>query len=420
MIGLIRSMMLKPSSILFIFFGTVLMVLAFAELVDDPGYVLLTAGRYTLETSVIVALLGVVIIVRLWTWLYRLGEWVLDIKSRQKQARKRTTKGLIALAEGNWTRAEKLLAKAAEHHEVPLVNYLSAAQAAHEQGQDDRRDEYLRKAHESTKGVKGVDVAIGLTKARLQFASKRWEQCIATLMMLRQQTQSPSYPYVLKMTAEVFVQLQDWENLRDILPELGRLKLFSEHHHHQLLLDSHAGVLRNSGRQGSNEERLQQVERAWEAIPKKLKTEPVLIRAYCVKLIDLGASVSAEAALIGYLRRHWDESLVQLYGVVEGEDVQKQVIMAEAWLKERPNNAVLLLALGRLSLRSHQWDKARHYFEASLASRKTAEAYGELGRLLSRLGEHEQSNDCFQRGLAMIAERLPDLPLPTLRAGAEV
>lgn len=412
MIGLIRSMMLKPSSILFIFFGTVLMVLAFAELVDDPGYVLLTAGRYTLETSVIVALLGVFILVRLWTWLYRLVEWLLDIKSSQKQARKRTTKGLIALAEGNWATAEKLLAKAAAHHEVPLVNYLSAAQAAHEQGLDDRRDEYLRKAHESTKGVKGVDAAIGLTKARLQFASKRWEQCIATLMMLRQDTQSPSYPYVLKMTAEVFLELQDWENLRDLLPEIGRLKIFPEQRHHVLLLDSHAGVLKFAGRQGSQEERLAHLQQAWEAIPKKLKQEPQLLRVYCNKLLEVDAPVLAESVLMSFLRRHWDESLVQLYGVVQGEDPHKQLITAEGWLKERTNNATLLLALGRLSLRNRDWGKAQQYFEASLASRKSAEAYGELGRLLSRLGEHEQSNECFQRGLAMIAERLPDLPLP--------
>ena len=47
--------------------------------------------------------------------------------------------------------------------------------------------------------------------------------------------------------------------------------------------------------------------------------------------------------------------------------------------------------------------------EASINARKSAEAYGELGRLLSRLlGEHRERK--FSAGLMMIAA--PDLPLP--------
>ena len=80
---------------------------------------------------------------------------------------------------------------------------------------------------------------------------------------------------------------------------------------------------------------------------------------------------------------------------------------------------MLLLTMGRLSLRLQQWERARDYFEASLRSRKSAQAYGELGRLLSRFGEHQASNENFQAGLELIAERLPDLPLPDLLAVAE-
>jgi HemY protein len=94
--------------------------------------------------------------------------------------------------------------------------------------------------------------------------------------------------------------------------------------------------------------------------------------------------------------------------------VEKQFLWCENWLKERPNNPMLLLTLGRLSLQKQDWPGARGYFEASLRSRKSAQAYGELGRLLSHLGEAEASNENFQAGLALIAERLPDLPLPEL------
>ena len=103
---------------------------------------------------------------------------------------------------------------------------------------------------------------------------------------------------------------------------------------------------------------------------------------------------------------------MRLYGIVKGDDLEKQLLLAESWLRERPNDAMLLLTLGRLSLQRRNWEMARSYFQSSLNSRKMAETYGELGRLTARLGEHKESSEYFQQGLAMITQRLPDMPLP--------
>jgi HemY protein len=136
------------------------------------------------------------------------------------------------------------------------------------------------------------------------------------------------------------------------------------------------------------------------------------VQAYAEALIHLNAGVEAERILTDALRKNWDDNLARLYGTVKGGDVAKQQLWAENWLKERPNNAMLLLTLGRLSLQLQQWEQARSYFEASIRSRKTAEAHGELGRLLSHLGEHQASNENFEAGLALISQRLPELPMP--------
>ena len=60
----------------------------------------------------------------------------------------------------------------------------------------------------------------------------------------------------------------------------------------------------------------------------------------------------------------------------------------------------------------------RHEGRVLLGDRETldlgrdTQGFGELGRLLSHLGEHEASNENFQAGLALISQRLPDLPMP--------
>ncbi len=159
---------------------------------------------------------------------------------------------------------------------------------------------------------------------------------------------------------------------------------------------------------------LNQLRQAWVRIPKKLQKTPSLLKEYCGCLVALNADVDAEKTILSYLQKNWDDSLVAMYGTVTGADVAQQLLFAEIWLKERPNNAMLLLTLGRLSLLNKQWDKAQFYFETSLKSRQSAAAFAELGRLLSHMGEHKSSNEYFQKGLAMISDRLPDLPMPEL------
>ncbi|MNT63169.1 putative protoheme IX biogenesis protein [compost metagenome] len=116
--------------------------------------------------------------------------------------------------------------------------------------------------------------------------------------------------------------------------------------------------------------------------------------------------------LRGALKGQFDERLAYLYGLAEGRDPARQLASAEAWLKAHPEHPGLLLSLGRLALRNHLWGKARDYFEHSLRLERSAETYGELARLLARLGELERSNRLLQEGFGLLARDLPVLPQP--------
>lgn len=409
MIRFLNFIKLKPSTIMFLVMGTLVGGLFFKAVAKDPGYVLLAHGRHTIETSLLVGILFFIFLMFLLYWIWLFVRWVFDPYRGQRTANKRTTKGLISLAEGDWAGAEKMLAKAAKGNEVPLINYLTAAQAAHEQNREDERDMYLRLAHESTAGA---DVAVSLTKARLQYQSGQWEECLATLRKLAGEPKSPSYPYVIKMLSRVYAELKDWEQLRELMPALKKHKVVSKEEFNALALLVYQGQLARAVRGTSDEEKRQNLKQAWHQIPKKFHNEPALVKSYAEALMGANAGVDAERVITDVLRKNWDDSLVQVYGNVTNGDTEKQLLWCENWLKERPSNPMLLLTMGRLSLQTKQWEKARGYFEASLRSRKSAQAYGELGRLLSHMGEPEASNEYFQAGLALIAERLPDLPMP--------
>jgi HemY protein len=107
------------------------------------------------------------------------------------------------------------------------------------------------------------------------------------------------------------------------------------------------------------------------------------------------------------IKRQFDDRLVERYGRVQGRDPARQLAHAEGWLKDHPQNPVLLLALGRISLRNELWGKARDYLEASLRFDHRPETCAELARLLAQLGDTESSNRLFQQGVVLLDRNLP-------------
>lgn len=376
--------------------------------VRDPGYVLISYGDMALETSLWFALilLGAAYLgIRILMWVFsrtlsstgRFGSWMRQRKA--SKAQKQTVRGLLLMAEGQWAEARKILVSAAREVHTPLINYLSAARAAHELGDTDGRDELLRQAHQSTPGSR---LAVGLTQAELQQSAAQWEQSLATLLQL--QSAAPKHPQVLSMLCAVYQQLEDWQALIELLPEVRRRKIFTDADFGKLQRTAWENRLRQAG--GG-------AEAIWSALPKDLRRHPELVTAYAWALVGAQDSTgtqkdAAEGAIRSALQQNWDDALVLLYGQVTSADPGRQLVVAEGWLKERPNDPKLLLTLGRICLMNSEWAKAREYFETSLRLQRSTDVYGELGRLCVALGDSERGGEY----LAHATVGLPELPMP--------
>ena len=385
---------------------------------DDNGYVLIAWGGWTVELSLALALIlltaafaAVHYLVRLFGAAHAVPasvqSWTGD--RARRRARRALTRGLLDLAEGEWQSAEKNLTRFAAESETPLLNYLSAARAAQLQGADERRDLYLRLAHDS---MPSASVALFLTQAELQIAHQQFEQALATLRHL--QTLAPRHAYVLKLLHCLYEKLGDWRQLRDILPELRRRGVLPEPELAALELRVHRELLGAAAR----EPEPARLAEAWDAVPRALRGNPELVVHYADLLLDGAAAGEAEALVRDALKHGFDERLVAVYGRIESPDAGRQLSFAEALLAQHPRSAVLLLALGRLALRARLWGKARSYLEASLGVAPVADAYCELGNLLDQLGDTDAARECYRKGLALGVDTAPvNLP-PGMAAGA--
>lgn len=375
---------------------------------QDPGYVLISYDRFRYESSFWVF---VGLIACLWL-LAMVVHWLLGLlhasgtlvnpwsrRHRARRVAKASRSGLRELAEGQWSQALNHLRTAAEHDHQPLVHYLGAARAASELGEHEQSDDLLRKAREREPDA---GLAVGLTQARLQIDRGQYAEARESLNALHDE--HPRHPYVLTLLQQLYVQLQDWPALCRLLPELRKSRVLPPARLDELELLAWTAAVEQAGQgEAASEENPQQaLDQRWQAVPSKLRNEPLLVRAYTDGLSRLGAEDKAEDVLHAALKRQFDDRLVERYGRVRGREPARQLAHAEGWLKAHPDNAELLLALGRLSLRNELWGKARDYLEASLRHEHRAETCAELARLLAQLGDNERSNRLFQEGLGLL------------------
>ena len=363
-------------------------------LAGDPGYVLVAFRGYTLEltlaTLMLSALLVLVGLVAL-SWLLRLANplrWFRGGRLRgwfsRSSAAEASANGLQQLLLGNWHEAYRILVAQAPRVDNPAFNYLAAAFAAFRR--DDRigwtwcLDQAEKLSRRNNYGLISV-------RAWLETQAGKPDQALPLLLAL--QRIAPGSPFVLQQLADNYDRLGDWERLVDLWPELVKHKVLPEPALHKLGEQVWQRRLQQAATEG-----LQPLRLAWQSLPKALHNNEALVGLLLQQLLKAGQETEAGVLLNRQLKQGWSDSLIGMLGHVDTRNPQQLLLQLENRLKERPHNAVLLLTLGRISLRNQLWGKAREFFEQALrASKETAlsaEINAELGRLYENLGEAAQ------------------------------
>lgn len=372
---------------------------------NDPGYVLVTVGEWTVESTVAVLVVGVTVaffaaylVVRLIMKLIRLPGDIgrASERRRERKAHKLLADGMGQLAEGRWKSAERTLLLSTRHSDTPVLGYLGAAQAAQQLGSTARRDHHLEDARDTDERVA---VRVGLQEAELELESGQLKEAAKTLETLRHRF--PRHEQVLRRTMDTYRRLQDWQSLWGILPEIRRRRVVSESQFKDLEREVCRELLATKAKSGDSAV----LQRAWSDTPRHLRTDPDLVVDYAGYLESHGAAEDALRLLRKTVARQWHPKLVLAYGEISRGDAALQMKTVEGWLKSRADDPDLLLTAGRIARRNRLWGKARSFYEASIAQRSTPDAYQELGSLLEQLEESEKARDCYRNGLQLLTGR---------------
>jgi len=374
----------------------------------DPGYVLLGYGRYSVETSLLVLLvvfgllyLGLRLLAGLWQVPARVHRW--ESQRHDRRLQHLFNGAVIDFTEGRIERAERRLARVVKSRQAPLQAYLSAARVAGQSGADERRDAYLELARQR---LPDAEITIALTQAEILLSSSQLEQAQTVLARLR--NSAPRNSQVLRLLMQLYMQQQDWQQLRDLLPELRHSQVLNDQQWQQLAVK----VYRDQVLALSSGSGLKALKEGWKQLPPPVQQDEGLLAVYIEQLVRLDEHEQAEQLLSSRIGKDWNQRLVYLYGDLQSTDAPAQQTLAERWLGQHPQDPVLLLSLAKISLRNQLWGKARSYLEASIDLQPGAEAYRLLGTLLEQLGEPDKAAECYRKGVELPGQGISGIALP--------
>ncbi len=116
------------------------------------------------------------------------------------------------------------MAKNADHAEQPVVNYLLAAEAAQQRGDEARANQHLERATE----LAGDDlIPVEITRVRLQLARNENHAARHGIDKLLEIT--PRHPEVLRLAGRN-TRTGAWQSLLDIIPSMAKANVGDEAH----------------------------------------------------------------------------------------------------------------------------------------------------------------------------------------------
>jgi len=367
------------------------------------GYVLWVMPPWRAEISLnlfvllqLATLVLIYFLLRLLVNALRLPAAVTDFRARRERLRaeRSATEALRQFWEGRYSQALKSAALAAGEKvgadgtagattNAGGVATLTALKAAHAL-RDPARIAVWQKRAEALDGA-GWRTARLMAEMRIALDARDWGAARAALDQFG--AKEKRQIAVLRLALRLAQGAGDWA-------ELLRLARLLEKHGG--LLPEQAQPLRLHAYQGrfdALQDDPAQLLRFLDEMPAADRLDIRLARRAAAALAQAGRCAECARLIEDFLDARWESELLEHYAVsCRGSDVLGRIAQCEKWLHEHPQDAVLLLALGRLCMQQQLWGKAQSFLEAALAVAPGCAGHIELARLFDRLERTDEAN----------------------------
>ncbi|UNH30583.1 protoheme IX biogenesis protein HemY [Moellerella wisconsensis] len=363
------------------------------------GYVLIRTDNYDIVTSVTSLVLCFVLlqfILLFIGWCYRrfvsttsrTRGWISGRKYHK--AHDQTQKALLKLAEGDFKQVEKLMSKHADYSQQPVINYLLAAEAAQQRGDEYRTHQYLDRAAE----VAGNEqLPVDITRVRIQLAEG--EIFAARTGVDKLLDKAPRHPEVLRLAEQAYLKSGAYQALIELLPIIGKEKIHTDGELETLRLKAYKGLMNQCMAEDGSEG----LTRWWKAQSRKVRNEIALQSFIAEHLIECGDHEGAQKIILDGLKQQYDERLLLLVPRIKTNHPEALEKVLLHLIKHSGATPLLNSTLGQMALQHAEWEKAESYFKAALAQRTDPHDAAWLADALDKLKKPEEAAKVRQEAL---------------------
>lgn len=362
-------------------------------LLKNPGLIQIEFFGYQIQMTAVAA--GITILLffgLLWLLLVMLQAPGIMLKNfSAHRGRKKFAIGLLALSEGKWLKAERLMIKSVKQNPAPELSYMAAARAAIMQNKQQQAEEYLDRAEQIVKNPLTVD----LTRCELWLKVHQEQKAIPLLKQILKSY--PNNPKAIQLLAQAQQNLGHWSELKQLLPKAEKLQIISPTQSRKLKQQA----TEFSFKQAENEQQLQQV---WHSLNKKQQRR--YLQQYCQNGIRVGAYQEVTEQIEKAQKSNFQEPLAQLWSELP-HNLNHRLNVAEKWLKQHPESVATLLCNAKLYIAKDQLAQA----EPLLLQALKLQPSQELNRLLGKLYQQQQQPEKALLHYGLSTEKTAQIPL---------
>jgi HemY protein len=366
---------------------------------ENEGYVLFVYSPWRIELSLnlflvllVGAFAGAYFVVRVVAHTLQLPAYVRAFRIRQgeQKAREALEQSLQALYEGRFGRAAKLAARAYDLGQWRALAALVAARASQRMRNVALRDTWIAKARAAEPDWRQATLA---AEAELLLEERRYDEARAVLLELH----AGGARHIATLSALLRAEqgLGNWSEVVRIARLLEKRDAMPREALDGIVINARVAMLSLKALDSRS------LAEYWRSIPAAEQRRARIAGAAARAWMQLGDGRAAQLAIENALAAAWEPELVLLYGDCRDDEAIPRVERAEGWLKDRPQDAELLLTLGRLCAQRELWGKARSYLEASIALHPVRDAHIALARLCDRIGLAEEADRHYRAAAQM-------------------
>lgn len=338
-------------------------------LIGEKGYILVAMGDYTIESTVVTALIAIIILfisLLISLKLLRGGlslsfsAWHKIRFAGQRRALRNFQKGIAAYVLGDNKQAEHLLVKSADSIPFTETAYLMAANAANLQGLPDNTKHYLQQINGDQldvkeTGLESVLITLKLLINHREFASAR------TLI-------DKYHKYIghddRLLALEIDLSLIE-QRFYYVVEQLHKARK-SKHFTQQQLTNWQHAAFSGAFHQKITKESQQALNDYWNNLPRKVKHEETVLLAYCQVLAANRINKPLSEILLPVIKKGTNDKFIYAIRQLPLTQVDALIQAVQKHLHHDAKSAKWLTALAHLSAMDQQWEMAEKAFNARL------------------------------------------------------